>query len=74
MLGKTSGERGEAELRQKKKNQKNHQRQKGGCTRRNVVHLKKAKDHVATSYSHKWLLIPGQKRILVRKERRLVDN
>lgn len=30
-LGKTSGERGQAELRQK--DQKNHQSQKGGCAR-----------------------------------------
>lgn len=41
-LGKTSGERGQAELRQKE--QKNHQSQKGGCARGNGVHLEKARE------------------------------
>lgn len=72
MLGKTSEERSQSGLRGK--NQKNHQSQKLACARRNVVHLEKARDNVVPPYSHKWLLAPGAKRILVRKERTLVDN
>lgn len=61
-LGKTSGERGQAELRQK--DQKNHQSQKGGCARWNVVHLEKAKDNGTPPYSHKWLQHLEQRELL----------